>query len=111
MADDSVVVYGAYQSQTSFDLYKKCEVIALPRKYGHSQMGYTIPKNSSFTPMFTYHINLLIEGGTVERIKTNYEPEGQICPSYEGKPLGLRKCFLVIGIICMGAGLSLVWLL
>ena len=111
MEDDSVVVYGASQSHITYDLYKNCEVIALPRKYGHSQMGYTIPKNSSFTPMFTYYINLLIEGGTVGRIKAKYESEGQICPSYEGKPLGLRKCFLVIGALCMGAGLSLVWLL
>ena len=111
MKNDSVVVYGNAQSLMSYDFYKKCEVIALPRKYGHSQMGYTIPKNSSLTPIFTYHINQLIEGGTVDRFKTKYESEDQICPNYLGKPLGLHKCILGVGIICIGAGLSVIWLL
>ena len=43
--------------------------------------------------------------------KSIYELEGQICPTYEGKPLGIQKCFLIIGIICIGAGLSVIWLL
>ena len=111
MEDDDIVVYGNALSQMSYELYKKCEVVSLPRKYGHSQMGYTIPKNSSLTAAFTYFISQLIEGGTVDRIKSIYELEGQICPTYEGKPLGIQKCFLIIGIICIGAGLSVIWLL
>ena len=111
MKDDSIVVYGNALSQKSYDFYKKCEVIALPRKYGHSQMGYTIPKNSSFTSSFTYFITQMIESGTVDRFKSIYELEPQVCPTYEGQPVGIEKCFSLFGILCIGAGLSIIWFL
>ena len=109
MNDDQLVVYGNALSQKSYDLYKRCDVVALPKKYGIAQMGYVIPKNSSFTPAFTYFINQLIESGTVDRIKEIYKGEDQVCPTYQGKPLGIRKCFSLFGILSFGGGLSLLW--
>ena len=107
--DDSYAVYGNSLSLRSYDLYKRCEVIALPKRYGHSQMGFTIPKNSSLRSPFTYFITKLIENGAVDRFKIMYDTQEQICPSYEGKPIGIPKFFSVIGIYLMGVGLSLVW--
>lgn len=111
MNDENLVVYGNALSQKSYDLYKRCEVIALPKRYGIAQMGYVIPKNSSFTPAFTFFINQLIESGTVDRIKEIYKGEDQVCPTYQGKPLGIRKCFSLFGILSFGGGISLLWFL
>ena len=111
MEDDSVVVYGNALSQKSYQYYRSCKVIALPRKYGIAQMGYTIPKNSSFTAAFSYFITQFIESGTVDRIKEIYKSEEQVCPTYEGKPLGVEKCFLLFGILSIGGGLSVIWFL
>ena len=111
MKDDSMVVYGNALSQKSYHHYKSCDVIAIPKKYGISQMGYVIPKNSSFTAAFTFFINQFIESGTVDRIKEIYKSEDQVCPTYQGKPVGIAKCFSVFGILSVGGGLSVVWFL
>ena len=111
MENDDVVVYGNVLSQKSYDLYKSCKVVALPRKYGISQMGFIIPKNSSFTSAFTYVIKQLIESGTVDRLKEVYKLEDQVCPTYEGQPIGIKKCFFVFGILSIGGGLSIIWFL
>ena len=109
--DDSFAAYGNSLSMKSYDLYKKCEVIALPKQYGHSQMGFTVPKNSSLKSPFTFFITQLIESGTIDRFKTIYDKQEQVCPSYEGKPIGIPKFFSVIGIFLVGVGLSFLWFL
>ena len=109
--DDSFAAYGNSLSMKSYDLYKRCEVIALPKQYGHSQMGFTVPKNSSLKSPFTFFITQLIESGTIDRFKTIYDKQEQVCPSYEGKPIGIPKFFSVIGIFLLGVGLSFLWFL
>ena len=111
MKDDNMAVYGNALSQRTYDYYKRCDVIALPRKYGIKQMGFVIPKNSSLTPSFTYFINQFIENGYVARIKKLYKTEDQVCPSYQGKPIGLQKCITLFGVFLIGSGLSLLWFL
>ena len=111
MEDDGVIVYGSALSQKSFDIYKSCKAVALPRKYGFTQMGQTIPKNSSFTSAFTYYINQFKESGTVDRLKEIYKLEDQVCPTYEGQPIGIQKCFFLFGILSIGGGLSILWFL
>ena len=105
------MVYGNALSQMSYEAYKKCEVIGLPKKYGRSQMGYTVPKNSSFRGALAYYTQQMIESGTVDRMKAIYEYEDQVCPSYEGKALGLHKCFLLFALVLIGTGLGLILLL
>lgn len=110
MEDDNVVVFGE-QSMKHYDIYKSCKAIALPRKYGVSQMGYTLQKNSSFTHAFTYFINQLIESGTVDRLREIYKIDAQVCPTYAGQPIGIKKCFFSFGILSIGGGLSIIWFL
>ena len=111
MNDDNFVAYGNPTVQMTYDLYKKCEIIALSQQYGFSQQGYIIPKNSSLTPLFNYHITQLIESGTVDRFKSKYKLEEPVCPTYVGKPIGLKKMLFPFGILCIGGGLSVIWLL
>ena len=106
MKDDRAAVYGNSLSQKSYDSYQKCSVIAVPRKYGLTQEGMVIPKNSSFKPAFTYFIRQFIENGYVNRIKQSYKSEDQVCPSYQGKPIGLRKCITSFGVLWIGVALS-----
>jgi len=111
MEEDNVVVYGNSFSQKSYESYKSCKVVALPRKYGREQIGYTIQKNSPLTSAFTYFINQFQESGIVDRIKEVYKVEDHVCPTYEGQPVGIRKCFFLFGILSIGGGLSIIWLL
>ena len=109
--DDNMAVYGNALSQKSYSYYKSCNVIALPKKYGIKQMGFVIPKNSSLTSAFTYFINRFIENGFVARIKQLYKTEDQVCPSYRGKPLGIRKCITLLGVLLIGSAISVLWFL
>ena len=109
MKDDSMVAYGNAVVLKSYDDYKKCQVLAMPRKYGLSQEAFVISKNSSLTPPFTYFLKQFIENGFVARMKQLYKQEEQVCPSYQGKPLGLQKCITLFGIISLGAITSLLW--
>ena len=111
MEDDNFIAYGNPTVQMTYDEYKNCEVIALPRHYGFSQQGYIIPKNSSMTPLFTYYVTQLIESGTVDRFKSKYKLEEQVCPTYVGKPLGMKKMVFPFGILCLGALFSVIWFL
>ena len=111
MKHEDFVAYGNPTVQMTYDVYKKCEVIALPRKYGFSQQGYIIPKNSSLTPLLTYYITQLIESGTVDRFKSKYKLQEQVCPTYVGKPLGIKKLLFPFGLLCIGGGLSVMWFL
>ena len=106
MKDSQVVAYGSDLSQKSYELYKKCSIIALPRKYGAYQMGFVIPKNSSLTSAFTFYINRFIESGSIDRIKRKYELDEQVCPSYIGKPLGMESVFSMFGTFVIGLTLS-----
>ena len=111
MDDDNVVVYGNSFSYKSYDIYRSCKAVALPRKFESELVAYTIPKNSPFTAAFTYFINQLKESGTVDRLKEIYKVEDHVCPTYEGQPIGIRKCFSLFGILAIGGGLSIIWFL
>ena len=108
MKDPSIVAYGNSLSQKSYELYRKCAVIALPKTYGKFQMGFTIPKNSSLTSPFTYFINQFIESGSIARVKRKYRSGEQICPSYIGKPLGLESVLSMFAALFIGLGLSMI---
>ena len=110
MKDSQVVAYGSDLSQKSYELYKKCSIIALPRKYGAYQMGFVIPKNSSLTSAFTFYINRFIESGSIARVKRKYKLDEQVCPSYIGKPLGIETVMSMFAAFFIGLGLSFLFL-
>ena len=100
-------MFGDSLAQKSTVEYKTCKFIELPkRKYGNYPSGFTLPKNSSFEPMFQYYVKRLLEGGNVGQIKTIYEKSygEQVCENYDGKPIGLNKSFSLFTMY-MGAGI------
>ena len=114
MENPSFALFGDALSQKSTYGYKTCKFIELPkRKYGNYPSGFTIPKNSPFTPIFQYYVKRMLENGNVVQIKTIYEKSygEQICESYEGKPVGLNKSFSLFAMYIGAAILSLLILM
>ena len=54
--------------------YKKCEIIALPKKYNSKTLAWTLQKDSPYLPLFNYYIDHLKENGAWERIFKKWEP-------------------------------------
>lgn len=113
MEDPSFALFGDALSEKSYDLYKTCQFIEIPKKYGNYPSGFTLPKNSSIGPIFSYYVSRLIESGSVGKIKSVYEKTygGQVCPNYEGKPIGIYKFCSLFGILITAAILSFVVIL
>ena len=91
--------------------YITCKVKVVP--YVISEYlggGWTFAKDSSFLPIFTHYVRIMKESGSFNRIESSYnERKGmpsQVCPSYEGKPIGMKKVFSVFVILLLASGLS-----
>lgn len=109
----SFALFGDSLSQKSYDGYKHCKFIEIPRKYGNYPSGFTLPKNSSIEPVFRYYVKRLLESGSVDQIKTVYEKSSgnQVCPNYDGKPIGLNKSFSLFAMYFTAIFLSLIILM
>ena len=108
--DPSFALFGDALSQKSTIGYKTCQFIEIPkRKYGNYPSGFTLPKNSSFEPIFQYYVKRLLESGSVVQIRTIYEKSygEQICESFDGKPIGFNKSFSLFAMYISAAILSL----
>ena len=48
------------------------------------------------------------EIGTLKKILVKYEPPTQICPDYNGKPLGFASVFTAFGVLFFGVGITVI---
>ena len=113
MEDPSFVLFGYAFSQKSYDAYKTCKFIELPKKYGKLPSGFTLPKNSSILHTFRYHVKRMLQSGSVDKLKLVYEKTygGHVCPNYDGKPISMYKVCSLFGVLIVAAIFSLVVLL
>ena len=113
MEDPSYAAYAMFSKDGERDCentFKKCEVIAVPQVVDTSMGGgWAFPKNSEFFAIFKNYGYLMDETGAYNRIKALTEDPGpaQICTEYDGNPIGIHKCFSLFGLLCLGAGLSI----
>ena len=95
--------------------FSECKVLAIPEVIDKvTGAGWIFPKKSPLLPMFNHYVSLIKEGGIYEKMKNNYNDQlvtGQVCPDYDGKPIGLPKCFSLFGLLSAGGILSLILLL
>ena len=112
MEDDD---YAIYKRQHGFPKdckkYHNCEVVHSPFYVSSTfGSGWLFPKYSPFYPIFYKHVTLLHEKGIVKRIKSSYDPArglpDQICPTYDGDPIGIMKSFSLFGIVLCGVAMS-----
>ena len=106
--DPSFALAGNALSHKSFDSYKTCDIIEIPKRYSSYPAGYTIPKNSSIKPIISYYVKRLIQSGSVDKIRSVYEKTygSQNCPNYEGKPIAMYKSFSIFGMLILATLLS-----
>ena len=87
--------------------YKKCEIIALPKKYNLKSYAFILSKDSPYLPLFNYYIDQLRENGALERIFKKWEPLTPTCEDKTGKPLGFRNCLTSFLVMIIGGGLGI----
>ena len=126
---DPVAESAVYELEKRLDKMEKFDLILNKDKdgYGLSIIGMGIGADSGVEKLGiyvkkvfpgqaaekvgTYFINRFIENGFVARIKRLYKTEDQVCPSYRGKPLGIRKCITLFGVLLIGIAISALWFL
>ena len=72
--------------------YAACKILALPTKYNQMPMAWGFQKHSPYIPLFNHYLKELREKGSFDKIFSNYEPPPQVCPNYNGLPLGFDSC-------------------
>ena len=111
--DESYTVFGNYHTFNSYQEYKDCKIVIARGRYDHTYGAFGLQKNSTYLFVFNYFLQLLKEGGPLERLVTKdltYElgSDKQSCPGYDGKPLGLSTCFTSFILLFTGATISVI---
>ena len=84
------------------DGYETCEFIALPAKYDFGFEAIGLQKNSPYLDVFNYYILQLMEKGAYDQIGKKYGVSSQVCPDYNGKPIGYVNCGVAFIILAVG---------
>ena len=113
MEDDDYAVYRRmWGFPNDCDQYHKCTIVHSPfyitKSFGS---GWIFPKNCPYFPIFKRYINLFHEKGIIQKIRVMFDPKGglpnQICPTYDGEAIGVKKSFSLFGIVLSGVVLSI----
>ena len=83
-------------------------MIVIPAKYNFKPYAYGFQKDSPYLPMFNYYLKEMREKGSLKQILDKYESPPQVCPDYNGKPLGFGAVFTAFGILAVGIVLGIV---
>ena len=76
--------------------------MALPKKYDIKPYAFGFQKNSPFLPLFDFHLKKLQEKGAIDKILKEYGSKPQICPDYNGLPLGFDTCVSAFLVLIFG---------
>ena len=88
--------------------FTDCKMIVIPAKYNFKPYAYGFQKDSPYLPMFNYYLKEMREKGSLKQILDKYESPPQVCPDYNGKPLGFGAVFTSFGILAVGVILGIV---
>ena len=104
MENSKVALYSHFQMIRTYPEYKKCEIIAIPRKYNFQPLAFGFQKDSPYLDIFNFYLKEMIEKGVMKASSKKYEGLPQICPDLNGAPLGFESCFaaflaLILGLI------------
>ena len=99
------------------DVLTNCQVVVVPHViYQLMGAGWIFPKRSALLSMFKVHVSAIKERGVAQRIETSWASRlkgtpSQICPDFDGQPIGINKAFSLFGLMAIAAGLSILMLL
>ena len=80
----------------------------MPKKYATHSFAYGFQKGSPYKGLFNHYLATMTERGPLNRIIQKYAPNPQICPSNEGKALGLENLVSAFMVVILGIFLALV---
>lgn len=104
----SIALYRDFVSMSSYSVYSKCEVLAIPEKYRFTPCGFILQKNSPYLAIIDYYLKEMKEKGLSEQILAKYDPGEQICQDSSGEPIGFDSCFTAFLALIGGLGLGLI---
>ena len=106
------IALGMYNEKLHFfrsmQQFTDCKMIVIPAKYNFKPYAYGFQKDSPYLPMFNYYLKEMREKGSLKQILDKYESPPQVCPDYNGKPLGFGAVFTSFGILAFGVILGIV---
>ena len=112
--DESYTVFGNYHRFNTYKEYKDCKIVRANGLYNQMYRAFGLQKNSTYLFVFNYFLQLLKEGGPLERLVTKdltYElgSDKQFCPGFDGKPLDMSTCFTAFIVLFTGATISVIF--
>ena len=102
MDNSNVALYSHFQIIITFSEYEKCEIIAIPKKYNFQPIAFGFQKDSPYLDIFNYYLREMIEKGVMKQISERYKVSQQVCPDFNGSPLGFESCFAPYLILIIG---------
>ena len=72
------------------------------------QLLYLRGWGSDLIGLFNYYLKDMKEKGAMHKIFKKYEPQPQVCPDLNGKPLDMGACFTAFGILVIGAIIAII---
>ena len=105
MADPKIAVYSDSILYENTPEYGRCDILSIPARFDKSTTGYAFQRDSQYVQLFNHYLNIIYEEGISEKIFKTYESGGQVCPDYNGLPLGFDSC--ISSFIVFGVGLSI----
>ena len=101
--DPAYTLYDNYFSVITFDAYKSCEIIDIPKAYDPKAFAYAFAKDSPYLPIFNYYLHLLRESGSINQIMERYvSDEAPACTESSGEALGFDNCFTAFILLLTG---------
>jgi hypothetical protein len=99
-------IYGGFTSGKYTEEYRDCKVIDIPTDYNYKSLGFAFPHNSPFLGPFNHVLKLMIQGGTLQKIKNKYASQPQVCPDTSGQALGFESCCFAFLMFITGLTMS-----
>ena len=101
--DPGYTLFDNYFSVITFDAYKSCEIMDIPKAYDPKAFAYAFAKDSPYLPIFNYYLHLLRESGSIDQIMERYvSDEEPACTESSGEALGFDNCFTAFILLLSG---------
>lgn len=108
ISDRMYTLFDNYYSIKTFQAYKTCQIVDIPKAYESKAFSYAFAKNSPYFPVFNYYLRVMKESGGLDQIIRRYVTDEQPVCSETSAALGLDNCFTALLILGLGAFISLV---
>eukprot|EP00095_Tigriopus_kingsejongensis_P012527 maker-scaffold455_size166772-snap-gene-0.36 protein:Tk12527 transcript:maker-scaffold455_size166772-snap-gene-0.36-mRNA-1 annotation:"hypothetical protein L798_01404" len=108
-SDPDYVLYDNFYSSRTFDAYRRCKIIAVPKVYEKKVFAYAFQRDSPFLPLFNFNLKRMLERGSMNQVVEKYlSVAGQQCEDLSGAPLGFENCFTAFLVFLTGCFLGAV---